>query len=167
MYLKAIWQMSKNTIMFQLGLTLPVLLLLAMPAAAQELLAPNPSFAPRRVVEIQIQSLQQNDVPSPDFGIAQTWAFAHPDNKRFTGPLARFAAMIKGPSYRMMLGHREHTIRLVVQTDDYTLFAVSIITAAEQRASFRWEVSKVRSGVLSGSWMTTAVSPPLRAKDAI
>ena len=145
-----------------LRFTLPVLFLLAMPATAQELLTPDPNLPPKSVVEIQLQSLQNNDVPIPDTGIAQTWAFAHPDNKRVTGPLERFTRMIKGPDYRNMLDHQEHIIKPVVQTDDYALFAVTIITADDQKMSFKWEVKKVKTGEFSGSWMTIAVSPPLR-----
>ena len=153
--------------MVRLGITLLALLLVAIPTIARDLLEPDPSLPPERVLEIQLQSLQRNDVPAPDAGIAQTWAFAHPDNKRVTGPLERFAAMIKGPSFRMLLGHREHIIQTVVQTGSYALFAVTIVTAADRRVSYRWELSKVRSGAFAGSWMTVAVSPPLRAGDAI
>ena len=153
--------------MLRSSLALSILILVALPALARGLLDPDPNLTPERVLEIQLQSLQRNDVPAPDAGIAQTWAFAHPDNKRVTGPLERFAAMIKGPSFRMLLGHREHTIQTVVQTGSYALFAVTIVTAADRRVSYRWELSKVRSGAFAGSWMTVAVSPPLRAGDAI
>ena len=149
-----------------LRFTLPVLFLLAVPATAQELLTPDPIRQPESVVEIQLQSLQKNDVPVPDTGIAQTWAFAHTDNKRVTGPLERFAWMIKSPDYRNMLDHQEHIIKPVVQTDDYALFAVTIITADDQKMSFKWEVKKVKTGEFSGSWMTTSVSSPLRAGDS-
>ena len=149
-----------------LGFTLPVLFLLAVPATAQELLTPDPIRQPESVVEIQLQSLQKNDVPVPDTGIAQTWAFAHPDNKRVTGPLERFTRMIKGPDYRNMIDHQEHIVETVVQTDDYALFAVTIITADDQRMSFKWEVMKVQVGEFAGSWMTISVSPPLRARDS-
>ncbi len=149
-----------------LRFTLPVLFLLALPAAGQELLAPDPNLPPERVVEIQLQSLQNNDVPDPDTGITQTWAFAHPDNKRMTGPLERFKRMIKGPHYRNMIDHRKHVVEPVVQTDNYALFTVAIITADDQRMSFKWEVMKVQTGEFAGSWMTTAVSPPLRAGDS-
>ena len=145
-----------------LRFTLPALFLLAMPATGQELLTPDPNLPPERVVEIQLQSLQKNDVPDPDTGIAQTWAFAHPDNKRVTGPLERFTRMIKGPDYRNMIDHQEHIVETVVQTDDYALFAVTIITADDQKMSFKWEVKKVKTGEFAGSWMTIAVSPPLR-----
>ena len=137
-----------------------------MPATAQELLTPDPNLPPKSVVEIQLQSLQNNDVPIPDTGIAQTWAFAHPDNKRVTGPLERFTRMIKGPDYRNMIDHQEHIVETVVQTDDYALFAVTIITADDQRMSFKWEVMKVQVGEFAGSWMTISVSPPLRARDS-
>ena len=149
-----------------LRFTLPALFLLAMPATGQELLTPDPNLPPERVVEIQLQSLQKNDVPDPDTGIAQTWAFAHPDNKRVTGPLERFTRMIKGPDYRNMIDHQEHIVETVVQTDDYALFAVTIITADDQKMSFKWEVKKVKTGELAGSWMTIAVSPPLRGGDS-
>ena len=148
-------------------LALPILFLLTLPATAQELLKPSPNIRPERVVEIQLKALQQNDNPFPDFGITQTWIFAHPNNKRMTGPLERFAAMIKGPKYQMMIIHREHTIKSIVVTENYALFDVSITTASGLRASFKWEVSKVKDGAYQGSWMTTAVSPPMQAGDAI
>ena len=36
--------------------------------------------------------------------LKQTWEFAHPDNKKNTGPLDRFKTMIKGKSYNILLG---------------------------------------------------------------
>jgi len=149
------------------NLILSLLVLAAMPATAADLLAPDPGLSPERVVEIQLQSLQRNDVPTPDAGIAQTWAFAHPDNRRVTGPLERFAAMIKGPYYRLLLGHREHAIRTVVQTEDRAVFAVTVVTPDGQRAAYEWELSKVRSGPFAGSWMTVSVSPPPQPRNAI
>lgn len=140
--------------------------LVALPAFGQELIAPSPTIEPRKVVEIQLQSLQHNDDPAPDFGIAQTWAFAHPSNKRMTGPLERFAQMIKGPNYRNMINHKTHKIEPVVATEERALFAVSLKTADGQAMAFQWEVHKVREGVHAGSWMTTTVSPPLRDGDA-
>ncbi|MEC7485917.1 MAG: hypothetical protein VX570_04550, partial [Pseudomonadota bacterium] len=68
-------------------------------ARAADLVVPDPSIAPEEVVAIQMKALQFNDNPSPDFGIAQTWNFAHPRNRAMTGPLPRFANMLKGPAY--------------------------------------------------------------------
>ncbi len=143
-----------------------VFLAISAPAQGQDLVAPHPDFAASDVVEIQLRSLQQNDTPYRDFGIAQTWAFAHPANKRMTGPLARFTLMIKSPNYRNMINHVSHKIEPVITTRDRALFAVSLKTAENLTMSFKWEVQKVKEGIHAGSWMTTIVSPPLRDGDA-
>jgi hypothetical protein len=157
----------KITNMRQLPLITFIIFLFVLPAVAQNYLTPDSSIPPERVIEIQLQALQQNDIPSPDFGIKQTWVFAHPNNKRVTGPLERFVAMIKGPNYQLMLNHLQHTIKAVVLTENYAQFNVFITTASKHPASFQWEVSKVKSGTHRGSWMTIAVSPPMQAKGAI
>ena len=144
-----------------------LLLIVLMSPAAADLMQPSPDLSPQRVVEIQLRSLQQNDSPTPDAGIEQTWVFAHPDNKRLTGPLDRFALMIKGPHYRLLLKLREYRIEKVVRTQNRALFNVSIVTAAGRPASFQWEVAKVDTGVHAGAWMTIGVSPPLRSGDTI
>ena len=134
---------------------------------AQELLAPDPNMSAKRVVEIQLIALQQNDSPSVDAGIVQTWNFAHPDNKRYTGPLARFAAMVKSPYYRDMINHSQHTIKSIVTTNQYALFKVTIISKDNVKSSFKWELMKAKTGSLNGAWMTTSVSPPLRAEGSV
>ena len=50
---------------------------------------------PSEVVKIQLSSLQKNNSPNIDSGILQTWEFAHPKNKSFTGPYDKFKNMIK------------------------------------------------------------------------
>ncbi len=148
-------------------LAVGLFLIALMSPAVAELLQPSPDLSPHRVVEIQLRSLQRNDTPTPDAGIEQTWVFAHPDNKRLTGPLDRFATMIKGPHYKLLLKLREYRIEKIVRTESRALFNVSIVTAMGQRASFQWEVAKVEAGVHAGAWMTIGVSPPLRSGDAI
>ena len=59
---------------------------LSVTAHAAELVVPDPSIAPEEVVAIQMKALQFNDNPTPDFGIEQTWNFAHPRNRAMTGP---------------------------------------------------------------------------------
>ena len=71
---------------------------------------PNSKIKPDEVIKIQLKSLMKNDVPSKDNGIKQTWEFAHPNNQRFTGPLDNFTKMIKGDSYKMLIGHIGHEI---------------------------------------------------------
>ena len=79
-------------------------------ARAAEMVYPNPDIAPAEVIAIQLNGLQYNDMPDADAGIRQTWAFAHPRNRAMTGPLPRFAMMLKGPGYDIMLNHASHQI---------------------------------------------------------
>jgi Domain of unknown function (DUF4864) len=135
------------------------LLALAAPGWAADLLVPDPALSPAEVVGIQLDALQANESGN-DAGIAQTWAFAHPDNKRMTGPLPRFAQMIKGPQYRMLLNHQSHEVAEISRTDEEAVFAVTVTTRAGDVVGYRWVVAKVRSGEHAGAWMTTSVSPP-------
>jgi hypothetical protein len=124
--------------------------LLTAPAWAADLLAPDPALSPAEVVAIQLDALQENE-GATDAGIAQTWAFAHPDNKRVTGPLPRFAQMIKGPQYRMLLNHRSHEVEEVSRTDEEAVFAVTVQARTGEVVGYRWTVAKVSGGEHAGA----------------
>jgi len=133
--------------------------LMSLPAAA-DLVRPDPSIAPIEVVAIQLKALQYNDNPSPDFGIAQTWSFAHPRNRSVTGPLPRFAMMIKSPAYGSMLNHRRHEITVVAENATMARYDVLLETDKGQILLFQWGVEKVADGEFADCWMTTIVSAP-------
>ena len=143
------------------------LLVVSAPSWAADVLVPDPALSPAEVVAIQLTALQANDAPETDAGIAQTWAFAHPDNKRVTGPLSRFAQMIKGPQYRMLLNHRSHEVEEVARTDDQAEFAVTVTAESGEAFGYGWIVRKVADGENAGAWMTVAVSPPVKLGEAI
>ena len=84
--------------------------LLFISIANAKLLKPKSDIKPIEVVKIQLVGLQKNDLAYEDSGIEQTWNFAHPSNKKVTGPLDNFKRMIKGDSYQMMINHLSHTI---------------------------------------------------------
>lgn len=137
------------------------------PSFAADVLQPDPTRSPAEVIAIQLSALQANDTPERDAGIAQTFAFAHPDNKRITGPLPRFAQMIKGPQYQVLLGHRSHEINEVFRNDDQAAFAVIVTSRTGEVMGFRWAVARVADGEHAGAWMTIAVSPPVPVGNAI
>ena len=143
------------------------LLLVAMPSLAADVLRPDPALSAAEVVETQLSALQRNDTPEAEAGIVQTWAFAHPDNKRMTGPLPRFAQMIKGPPYRMLIDHQAHEVEEVSRTDDAVVFAVTVTTDSSEVLIYQWQVRKVAQGRNAGAWMTSAVSPPVSGGNAI
>ena len=98
-----------------------------MSIAKAELLKPNSDIKPDRVIEIQLSGLQNNDLIYKDSGIEQTWKFAHPNNKKVTGPLGKFKRMIKGDSYKMMINHLSHTITKLGSGENWAQFEVILL----------------------------------------
>ena len=78
--------------------------------AFAELLKPNPALKPIEVISIQLNALKDNNNPYLNAGVAQTWEFAHPSNRMYTGPLENFIKMMYAPSYIIMLNHSDHNI---------------------------------------------------------
>ena len=104
-----------------------VILSLLLSSSKAEILKPNSDIKPSEVVKIQLSGLQKNDLNFKDSGIEQTWNFAHPNNKKVTGPLPNFKRMIKGDSYQMMLNHLSHTITELGSTEKWAQFEVIIL----------------------------------------
>ena len=127
-----------------------------------EILKPNSDIKPSEVVKIQLSGLQKNDLNFKDSGIVQTWNFAHPNNKKVTGPLPKFKMMIKGESYQMMLNHLSHTITKLRSSDKWAQFEVIILDKDKIYHKFNWQVEKYTlEGVLKDCWLTTMVSNPI------
>ena len=132
-----------------------------------EPIGPDPALAPEEVVAIQLEALMHNDDPTPNTGIAQTYALAHPNNKRLTGPLPRFELMIRSPAYRPLLGHSAHQIERVAGNDMIVRFRVVVETPNGDAVKYLWEVGRVRDGPDEGAWLTTNVSAPVDAGQAL
>ena len=138
-------------------------LFFSAPTRAAEMVYPNPDIAPAEVIAIQLNGLQYNDSPEIDAGIRQTWAFAHPRNRAMTGPLQRFATMLKGPGYDMMLHHASHQIVPANSGDGWRQFDVFMESGNGKLLQFAWIVEKVTEGRYKDCWMTVAVSAPRSA----
>jgi len=127
-----------------------------------DLLIPDNSILPSKVIKIQLDALMNNDKEFEDSGIEQTWNFAHPNNKRNTGPLPNFKMMIKGNSYQMLLNHLSHTITELGSSDNWAQFEVVILDKDKIYHKFNWQVEKFSmEGPLQGCWLTTVVSRPI------
>ena len=139
-----------------------ILLLISTSISKADLLKPNSSIEPSEVVKIQLIGLQKNDLGYMDSGIEQTWNFAHPNNKRVTGPLDNFKRMIKGDAYQMMLNHLSHTITQLRIDDNWAQFEVVILDKNKIYHKFNWQVEKYTlDGALKDCWLTTMVSNPI------
>ena len=127
-----------------------------------ELLKPRSDIKPSEVVRIQLLGLQKNDLNYKDSGIEQTWNFAHPNNKKVTGPLDNFKRMIKGEAYQMMINHLSHTITQLGTGDNWAQFEVIILDKEKIYHKFNWQVEKYSTeGPLKDCWLTTMVSNPI------
>jgi hypothetical protein len=139
-----------------------ILLLISISVSKAELLKPRSNINPAEVVKIQLIGLQKNDLDFKDSGIVQTWNFAHPNNKKATGPLDNFKRMIKGDSYQMMIDHLSHTITQLGSSDIWAQFEVIILDKNKIYHKFNWQVEKyTMDGDLKDCWLTTMVSNPI------
>ena len=127
-----------------------------------ELIKPTSDLKPFEVVKIQLLGLQKNDNKFIDSGIEQTWNFAHPSNKKNTGPLPKFKMMIKGNSYQMLINHLSHNITKIGSSDKLAQFEVIILDKEKIYHKFNWQVEKYTDeGPLKDCWLTTMVSSPI------
>ena len=139
-----------------------LILLIFTSISKADLLKPNKNILPSEVVKIQLIGLQNNDSDFKDGGIEQTWNFAHPNNKRVTGPLSNFKMMIKSDSYGMMINHLSHTITELGSSDKWAQFEVIILDKDKIYHKFNWQVEKYTlEGILKDCWLTTMVSSPI------
>ncbi|MAC61976.1 MAG: hypothetical protein CMN37_08840 [SAR116 cluster bacterium] len=143
----------KNTII------LVILLFFSKISFADNLVKPSPDINPIDVVEIQLFALQSND--ENDFGIRQTWEFAHPRNKMATGPLPRFTSMIKTPAYSILLNNLKFESREIFNDGKTAGIAVRIEAKDNKAYTYMWTLEKItEEGPLKGIWMTSGVSSP-------
>ena len=105
-----------------------------------EIVKPNSDIKPVQVVKIQLKGLMKNDLPYKDQGIEQTWEFAHPNNKIFTGPINRFKEMLKGESYKMLIDHENHEVKQIFSNNEVVVFEVVIMDIDKKYFKFKWQV---------------------------
>ena len=133
-----------------------------------DLKSPNNLILQAEVIKIQLVGLMDNDKDFKDSGIEQTWNFAHPNNKKNTGPLPNFKMMIKGNSYQMLIDHLNHTITEIGSSDKWAQFEVIILDKNKINHKFNWQVEKyTMDGPLKDCWLTTMVSNPISLGSSI
>ena len=118
---------------------------------------PDPTLTPSEVVRIQLEALRANDELAGDGGIATVFQFASPANRSITGPLDRFVDLVKTPEYRPMLNHRRAEPGPVISSGDLAEQRVVITSAAGDRITYVFVLSRQREGVYAGCWMTEGV----------
>lgn len=128
-----------------------MLFLVSLQCAALE---PTPELEPVDVVAFQLKSLQEN---SNGDGIAATFRFASPANKKITGPLARFSQLFDIPQYRPMLNHQSAEILLQNADETDAEVLAEIVDEDGSIHQYRFRLSRQSSGEYINCWMTDAV----------
>ena len=113
------------------------------------------------VIKIQLNALKKNNNPNKNSGIKQTWIFAHPENKKITGPYERFQQMLLGNQYNVLLNHESHKIKLITNSKNKYIYNVELISSDKKMYFYEWHLEKSTNDKCSNCWFTTIVSPPI------
>ncbi len=133
-----------------------------------DLIKPSSSLEPFEVLTIQLNSLKNNNNPYKDAGIEQTWEFAHPINKVFTGPLEKFKKMIYSDNYKILIKHENHRTIILKESPGKLVYKVYILSEDKKKYYYIWQIEKVvREGRFKDCWMTTRVSDPIYLGETI
>lgn len=117
---------------------------------------PDPALTAPAVVQVQLAALAKVDEPTRDAGLAVVFGFASPGNRSQTGPLPRFAAMIRD-GYPEMLNHRSTTLAPLVIDGDIALQGVELIDREGRLHRYVFQLSKQPDGEFKDCWMTDSV----------
>ena len=121
---------------------------------------PNDIFSSSEVVELQMTSLQTNSKIN-NLGIYQCWLFAHPENKKYTGPFTNFKSMISHTSYNILLNSLKFKTKLLSKNEKITKFSVDVDAYDNKRYNLTWVLEKTYLNEdCMNCWMTTSVTQP-------
>jgi len=121
---------------------------------------PNDLFSSIEVVELQMSSLQTNR-KNNNSGIYQCWLFAHPENKKYTGPFNNFKRMISDTSYKILLNSTKFKVKLLNENKNSATYSVNVDAYDNKRYNLTWVLEKASiSQDCKNCWMTTSVTQP-------
>ena len=121
---------------------------------------PNDLFSSIEVVELQMSSLQTN-TKNNNSGIYQCWLFAHPENKKYTGPFNNFKRMISDTSYKILLNSTKFKVKLLNENKNNAAYSVNVDAYDNKRYNLTWVLEKASiSQDCKNCWMTTSVTQP-------
>ncbi len=119
--------------------------------------APSADLTPAEVVRIQVEALRANDSPAPGAGIATVFRFASPGNRQATGPLPRFARMIR-TGYPALLGFARAEVGEARVRDGRAVVPVTVVLRDGRRVTYGFALSRQAGGTCDGCWLTDGVA---------
>jgi len=119
-------------------------------------IGPDPALSPAAVVLLQLAALAKVDQPVRDAGFAVVFGFASPGNQGQTGPLPRFAKMLRD-GYPEMLNHRSATLAPLISQGNRALQGVELIDRSGVSHRYVFQLSKQTEGRYKDCWLTDSV----------
>lgn len=118
-------------------------------------MAQGPPLTPTDVVLAQLAALREEplDGVGAGPGLRTVWALASADNQAATGPVERFAEMVRSSLYRSLLSHRAAHVGPLLEQDGEAQLEVLVLSATDEAVGFTWVLSQQEDG----SWRTDGV----------
>ena len=132
-----------------------------------DIIKPTKNLSAYDVIKIQLDALKKNNKPNKNSGIKQTWIFAHPENKKITGPYERFKNMLLGDQYNVLINHESHKIKLITNSKNKYIYNIELISSDKKMYFYEWHLEKSTTMNCINCWFTTSVSPPTNKGDII
>ena len=132
-----------------------------------DIVKPTKNLTAYDVIKIQLNTLKKNDEPNKNSGIKQTWVFAHPENKKFTGPYKRFEKMLLGNQYNALINHESRKIKLIMNSKNKNIYNVELISIDKKMYFYEWHLEKSTTAECNNCWFTTIVSSPTNKGNTI
>ena len=130
---------------------------------------PSPSLSASDVVAAQLAALRDEpqDGDGAGEGIRTAWSFASPGNRAATGPLSRFALLLRNPLYVGLLEHRAASLGPVEESGDEAHQEVLVLTRDDRTEGYTWVLARRWAPPHEGCWLTDGVlRHPERGHDA-
>ena len=123
---------------------------------SKDLILPSTKLTGYQVLVLQLQSLKNNTKLGNDRGIEQVFIFAHPENKKITGPIKNFKKMIKSDPYSIFLDHNENKIETVHKDEFHEVYLVKV-TKNNISKTFLWTLITYIDNNKNSFWFTVNV----------
>lgn len=135
----------------------------------RELTLPDVAILPEEVVRLQVAALRE--FRHNDMALLQCYCLASPANRSVTGPLNRFAAMVRQPQFEALVLADHSLVGPPVMRGGQAAVLVTVVDANRRASVFRFVLSRQHGEPFDGCWMTDAVTPdmgavPRRAPDS-
>jgi hypothetical protein len=122
------------------------------------LIKPSPNLSAYQVLNIQLQSLKNNKKLRNNLGIIQTYEFAHPENKKLTGPIQNFTRMIQSDNYSILLNHEKTKVGVIHQDQFHEVYLIQV-TKGKKSENFLWTLITYIDENKNAFWYTVNVIP--------